>query len=264
MAMEKKEKGMDQRRIVSVALVPALLLMATGCGMKTTSLLLERRTRGTLAESTKVGLPADWQLEPAPQLLEQQKIEVAVTYASKEYQKQFFSNPQFFGPYAGPSPYFPENLVFYVKIANRSDKYITLNPAEFVLVDDRGNQYSAINEDYVTALAEAHSPMATTTRGVLEDARPGYFGLSLPIGKMLATKPQGRFALIKWSSLQSGPLYPGVTHDGLVAFWSPTRQATALHLFVTNIKTDVNAEGIPKTVLQFPFTFNVLNPDQKK
>lgn len=240
----------------------AILLVTAGCGMKTSSLLLERRARGTLAESTLIGFPMDWKLEPAPQLLEQQKVEVAVTYASKEYQRQFFSNRQLFGPYAGATPYFPENLVFYVKIANRSDKRLTFNPTDFMLVDDRGNQYSTINEDYVTALAEYHSPVATTTRGVLAEARPGYFGLSLPIGKMLTSKPQGRFALIKWSSLQGGSIYPGVTHDGLVAFWSPTKQATTLRLLITSIKTDFDADGIPKTALEFPFAFRVQNADQ--
>jgi len=238
------------------------VLLASGCGMKTSSLLLERHARGPLAESPAIGQPVEWQLEPAPQTQEQRKIELAVTYASKEYQRQFFSNPLMFGPYAGPTPYFSENLVFYIKVANRSDKRIAFNPQEFVLVDDRGNQYSTIGEDYVTALAEARAPMATTTRGVLEEARPGYFGLSLPIGKMLATKPQGRFALMKRSLLQSGPLYPNVIHDGLIAFWSPTRQATSLRLLV-NIKTDFDANDVPQTVLEFPFAFNVLNQEKK-
>ena len=233
-------------------------LLVAGCGMgKTSSLLLERPARGLLAESSGIGQPVEWQLEPAPQTQEQQGIEVAVTYASREYQRQFFSNPVMFGRYAGPTPYFPENLVFYVKVANRSGTRLAFDPQGFVLVDDRGNQYSTISEDYVTALAEARSPVGTTTRGILQEARPGYFGLSLPVGRIFAAKPQGRFALMKRSLLQSGPLYPGVTHDGLIAFWSPTKQATTLRLLVS-VKTDFNADDVAQTTLEFPFTFTVL------
>ena len=62
--------------------------------------------------------------------------------------------------------------------------------------------------------------MASATRGVLQDARPGYFGLSLPVGKLFGGKPQRRFALLAMATLRSGMLYDGVEYDGLVAFWS--------------------------------------------
>ena len=193
------------------------------------------------------------------QTQEQRKIEVTATFASTEFLSKLFSDRAIFGSYAGSNPYFLENLVFYVKIANRSDKRILINPIEFALVDDRGNQYSTINEDYVTALAESRAPMATVTRGVIEDARPGYFGVGLPVGKIIAAKPQGRFALIKQSSLQRGFLYPGVVHDGLIAFWSPAKGAASIRLLVTNVKTDFDANDWPQATLEFPFTFNVLN-----
>ena len=237
----------------------AVITILAGCGGRKSSLLLERHARGPLTESKLVAQRVLWQLEPATQTQEQRKIEVTATFASTEFLSKLFSDHAIFGPYAGPNPYFLENLVFYVKIANRSDKRILIDPTAFALVDDRGNQYSTINEDYVTALAEARAPMATVTRGVIEEARPGYFGVGLPVGKVFASKPQGRFALIKQSSLQRGLLYPGVVHDGLIAFWSPAKGTVSIRLLVTNVKTDFDANDWPQATLEFPFTFNVLN-----
>ena len=138
-----------------------------------------------------------------------------------------------------------------------------MRPSEFTLVDDRGNQYTPLNVDYVTAYAEYRAPISTITRGMLEDARPGYFGFSVPVGKlMLPSKPKTRFALIQQSSLQTGDLYPGVVHDGLIAFWSPMADAKSLRLLVTNIKTDFDANDLPQTSLEFPFTFRVVTATQ--
>jgi hypothetical protein len=246
-------------RIAQVMGGVMVIAILAGCGGRKSSLLLERHARGPLTESKLVAQRVLWKLEPVTQTHEQQGIEVTATFAATEFLSKLFSDRAIFGPYAGLNPYFLENLVFYVKIANRSDKRILINPTEFALVDDRGNQYSTINEDYVTALAEAHAPMATVTRGVIEDARPGYFGVGLPVGKIIATKPQGRFALIKQSSLQRGLLYPGVVHDGLIAFWSPAKGATKVQLLVTNVKTDFDANDVPGTTLEFPFTFTVLS-----
>lgn len=236
-----------------------VVIWAVGCSGKTSSLLLERHAVGPLTDIAAIGQPVAWRLEPVTQTREQGKVEVTVTFASAAYLKEFFSDQNLFKGFAGLNPYFPENLVFYVKLANRSERRIRINPAEFILVDDRGNQYAPLHVDYVTALEDARRPMATATREVLQEARPGYFGLSLPIGKFIAQKPQQRFALVKQSSLQGGVLYPGVVHDGLVAFWSPMKQAKTLRLLLSNIKTDFDATELPQTSLEFPFTFQVLN-----
>ena len=235
------------------------ILVVSGCAAKKSSLLLDRQARGPLTEMRLVAKHINWELELATQTQEQGKVEVTVNFASQEYLRQFFGNRSVFGEYAGPNPYFPENIIFYVKITNRSAQRIRISPWDFVLVDDRGNQYSPLDVDYVNALADARRPVSTITRGLIEDARPGYFGLSLPIGKIVATKPQGRLALIKQCTLQTGYLYPGVIHDGLVVFWSPTNQTTSMRLLVTNIKTDFDANELPKQALEFPFTFHVKN-----
>ena len=233
--------------------------LLAGCSSKQSSLLLERHARGVLADASAVARRVVAKLDPVTQTETKDDVEILVTFASPEYLKTFFSNHTVFGPYAGHNPFAPQNLVFYVRIANRSEKRIRVSPWDFVLVDDVGNQYSTLDVDYVVALGEARTPMATATRGLLEEARPGYFGLSVPIGKMVASKPQGPFALIKQSMLQQGSLYPGVVHDGLVAFWSPSLHATKLTLLVANIKTSFDANDFPKTSTDYAFTFHIPN-----
>jgi len=187
-------------------------------------------------------------------------IEVTLNFASQEFLRNFFANRQIFGAYASQSPYYPEQLVFYVSIANRSDEKILIHPGEFVLIDNLGTQYSTVGVDYVAAVGESRRPVSTTTRGVLEGASPGYFGLSVPVGRLFVSKPQGPFALLAQSALQRGYLYPGVVHDGLIAFWSPSQHAKTLRLLLTNIKTSFNAEDLPRTTLEFAFEFHVAQP----
>lgn len=242
-------------RAVIVGVAAAAVL--TGCGGKTSSLLLERRAIGPLAESSKLAQPLEWHLEPQTQTQTQGQVETTVTFASQRFLETFFSDKEIFGTFAGLNPYFPENIVFYVRVANRSSKRIRINPADFVLLDDRSNEFILLNVDYVTAFEEYRQPVSTATRSLLEGASPGYFGISIPVGKIFAAKPQHRFALIKKSSLQTSYLYPGVAHDGLVAFWNPAKQSAALRLFVTNVKTDFDASDLAQTSLEFPFTFRV-------
>ena len=116
---------------------------------------------------------------------------------------------------------------------------------------------NAVRPTLFAAYADARAPMSTTTRGMLSDVRPGYFGISFPVGRMVASKPQGRFALLRQSSIQKGYLYPGVTHDGMIAFWNPSAQVTTLTLLITDIKTKFHANDEPKKALEFPFTFTV-------
>ena len=247
-------EGMMNNRKISILLSCASCFLATlGCG-RTSSLLLERQARGPIGEEHRIARQIKWFLEPPTQTKTQSGLEFAVTYASSEYLDEFFRNRKLFGQYAGPNPYFPEQIVFYVKIANLSDKKLHLDPDRCVLLDDQGNQYHSLNPDYNTALAESKAPISTLTRGVLEEARPGYFGVGVPVGRIIG-KPQQRFALLKMSSLQAGDLYPGVIYDGLLAFWTPHQQAKKVKLLLTGIKTDFNAYDQPQVSLEFTFEF---------
>jgi hypothetical protein len=248
---------MHWRGVAAIVVVVAV----PGCSSRKSSLLLERQARGPLAIESSVAQPIRWTLAPEEQTNVQRQIEVVARHAQTAYLKELFNDPQLFGEFAGANPYFPEHLVFYVRIANRSGQKIRINPPEFVLLDDLGNQYSTVGVDYITAFAEYRQPFATTTRGVLEEARPGYFGFSLPIGRLFASKPQGRFALLQQASLQPGYIHPGVTYDGLMAFWSPAAGATRVRLLLANVKIDFDANDWPKTVLEFPFEFELTRHD---
>ncbi len=240
----------------------SVIVLVTGCArfQHTSSLLLERRVRGSLTEEALVGRAVPWHLDPITQTKAEQGIEVNVNFASKAYLQNFFSNQATFGTFAGHNPYFPEHLVFYMKVANHSTKKIFINPVVFVITDDHNNQYHVLGQDYITAFAESRQPLATMTRGVLEEARPGYFGLSLPVGKIFAAKPQGDFALLVQSALKTGPLFPGTVYDGLISFWNPRTDTKKVHLLTTGIKTDFDANDVPKTSLDFTFDFDVVSP----
>jgi hypothetical protein len=77
----------------------------------------------------------------------------------------------------------------------------------------------------------------------------------VPVGRLVAGKSQGPFALLKQSSLQAGYLHQGVVHDGLVAFWNPNPRAKLLRLLVANIKADFAPTDWPKASLDFTFDF---------
>ncbi|MBI3009554.1 MAG: hypothetical protein HYY57_01025 [Candidatus Omnitrophica bacterium] len=238
------------------------VLAVGGCSARLSSLLLERQARGPIMEEPAVGQALSWTLDPSPQTQIQTDIEITVNHATQGYLNDLFSNKAIFGSFAGRSPYYPEHLVFYIKIANRSKEKIRIIPTDFMLIDDRGNQYSSIGIDYVTAFSEYRKPVSTITRGMLENASPGYFGFSFPVGKVFANKPQGQFALLLQSSLQPGYLHPGVIHDGLIAFWNPVAQSRKLRFLVTNIKTAFNANDEPTQTLEFSFDFDA-NPATK-
>ena len=242
------------RHSVTLWILSACLI--TGCASRRSSLLLERQAVGPLEQEPGVAKVFDWHLQPDTQTQTKGDVEVTVRHTSHDWLNEFFKNKEIFGSFAGANPYRLEHLVFYVKVSNHSKNKIRIAPGDFVVVDDLGNQYPSISIGHVTALAEYKAPVASVTRGVLSEAKPGYFGLSVPIGKFLGAPPQGPFALLMQSGLESGFLYPGVVHDGLVAFWSPSLRATKLRLIVTNVKTNFDANDWPQASLEFPFDFD--------
>jgi len=234
--------------------VLVLAIAAVGCSSRKSSLLYERQAHGPVVEEHGIAEAVQLALTPVTQTGEQEGIEVTATYASPQFLNEFFSNKQIFGGFAGMNPFFSEQLVFYVKISNRSGKRLAFDPVSFVVIDDRGNQYHSISGDYTTALADAKAPMATLTRGVLDEARPGYFGVGVPVGKILG-KSQRRFALLKMASLQAAVLHDGVTYDGLVVFWSPHREAKELKLILASMRTDFNPNDEAQRSVDFAFPF---------
>lgn len=242
--------------------VCTVLAAGTGCGRsrRRSSLLLERPAYGRIENMPSVARPGVWQLDPGLQTKTERGIEVTVRHADPQFLTEFFSNAAVFQNYAGMSPYYPEQLVFYVKLANHSERRIAVNPAAFVLVDDQGNQYHPIGVDYITAFEEFRRPVGSATRGLLEDANPGYFGVSVPVGRLFFKKPQARFALATQAALRPGPIFPGVVYDGLVPYWRPSTEAKSVRLILSSLKTDFDANDIPRTAVDIPFEFAISKP----
>jgi len=241
-----------------IALGIIVFVLAAGCSGRKSSLLLERPARGPLGDVRTIGQAMEFHLEPNHAAQEIGGVEVAVNHAGPEYLKNFFDNENLFGPYAGRMPYYREHLVFYVKIANNGTGKIAVNPDQFILIDDRGNQQRTIGIDYVTAFAEFRAPVGSMARSAAESARPGYFGISVPVGSIMTAKAQWRFALLKQSALQPGYMYPGVKQDGLIAFWNPSNQASKLRLVVANIVSEFNAMEEPSLTSDFNFDFEIV------
>lgn len=242
----------------------AIVVLIAGCGGRKSSLLLERPARGPLDDARSIGQAMDLDLEPNFATQDIEGIEVTVNQASWEFLKNFFDNEELFGPLAGKTPYYHEHLVFYIKIANNGPKKIFVQPDQFKLIDDRGNQLKTIGIDYVTAFAEFRTPVGTGARNMAQGARPGYFGISVPVGSMLIRNSQWRFALLKQSALQKGYMYPGVRQDGLIAFWSPSSHAKSLRLIVANITSDFNALEEPSVSNDFVFEFGIADAMSEK
>ena len=247
------------RRGVAVLAGVLGVVLVTGCAARKSSLLLERQARGPMNEEGQIAESQIWTLDPPTQTLVQGDIQVTVTYASPQYLRDFFDNRQVFGTFAGMNPFFNEQMVFYVQVTNHSGKKILIDPARFVMIDDKQNQYSIIGADYGNALAETKQPLASLTRGMIDEAKPGYFGVGVPVGKLLP-RSQRRFGLLKMASLQPGLVYDGVTYDGMVAFWSPHEAATSLTLVVGDVKTDYGPDDLPKVSKDFTFKWSAKHP----
>ena len=240
----------------SLLLLALGVLSLSGCSGRKSSLLLGRFARGTLTDARSVAQPLAMRLMPGSRTIVQNGVVVIVTHAPREYQDDLFRNEAIFGKFAGKNPYYPQQLVFYVRITNQSSSELFVDITQFKLIDNRGNQLETIGHDYIEAFTKHKTPISSTTRGIVEGASPGYFGFSLPVGKMFS-KSQWRYALLKQSALQQGFLYPNVVHDGLIAFWTPSNLATELTLRMSNIRTDFDSKGEPATALDFVFEFDL-------
>ncbi len=236
--------------------VMGLAVLSTGCASgKVSSLLIERPARGPLEDVPRIGRGVAWVLEPGTQTQTSDNISVTVTHAAPEWQAQFFQNQDLFGKYAGKEPFFPEQLVFYVKVANGGQGRIAIDPDQFVLIDDRGNQYQTLSRDYLLEFASSRAGAQDTARSVVQDFRPGWWGISVPVGKMLTPKSRWRFTILERSMLKAGVMHPKTTYDGLIAFWTPVAETASLRLHVSGVKMRFDPGDEPKASLEFPFDF---------
>ena len=161
---------------IALGVVALLVVIAVaGCSGRKSSLLLGRFARGSLTDARSIAQPLTPRLLPSSHTVTQNDIEVTVTHAPREYQDDLFRNEAIFGKFAGKNPYYPQQLVFYVRIANNSSTEAFVDVTQFKLIDDRGNQLETIGHDYIEAFTKYSTPISSTTRGIVEGVSPGFY-----------------------------------------------------------------------------------------
>lgn len=192
-------------------------------------------------------------MDPMTASLSKSKIDVTIRYATPEELDRFFENKGVFGSLAGKNPYPPATLVFYVKVANYSDKKIRVNPDDFVLIDNLNIQFAELSPDNISALYESRANMwafAKTTG----DLAPGPYGIPLQVaGSLGGGGGRKLHYLIKQVRLAGGAVHPGIAYDGYVAFPRPHPNAVSIRLLIANIKTDFDAADVPASSIDFEF-----------
>ena len=206
-------KAVDMKRLV----VPiAAVFLVAGCGSTASKspLLTARHARGPLSDVSQIEPKlTEWFLFPDAQTKEIDGVTVTMAYMTPKDLNEFFQNSNLFGGYAGKNPFSPEHFVFYVKVENARQEKVIIFPEQAVIVDDRGNQYHTIGTEYVLEFGKAKSPYKNFARSVVSSASPGFYGFSIPVGKMIAAESDEPSILITQAVLQSGYLYPDVIYD---------------------------------------------------
>jgi hypothetical protein len=245
-------------RSLLVLMVPCLLLTMVGCSGKRSSLLLERKARGQVAYEKQYGTRQVVYAYPPEHVATQQDVEITVKFYSLADLGDYFKRKELFGSDAGANPFYPQNLVFYVQIRNNSNKRITIDPAEFYLVDDLGAQYTLMSIDYLEALANEKMGVADMTRMGLKKA-PDVYGVDVGgFASGIVPTSRKRFALLKRVSLSKGPLLPGVVYDGFIFFIRPHKDAKDIKLILSNVKTDFDPGNLPKRSMNFTYDFELV------
>lgn len=197
--------------------------------------------------------PAPLVMDPMTASLSKSKIDVTIRYATPEELDHFFERKEVFGNFAGKNPYPPDTLVFYVKIANYSDKKIKVNPDDFALIDNLNIQYAELSPDNISALYESKANMwafAKTTG----DIAPGPYGIPFKMaGSLGGGGGRKLHYLLKQVRLAGGYVHPGIAYDGYVAFPRPHPNATSIRILIVNLKTDFDPADLPASSIDFEF-----------
>lgn len=238
-----------------------ILLNGAGCGR---GFPILERPKGEIELRQPVVLMAPIAITPPTASVSKMGLDVTLRYAPAEELERFFADEKIFGKLAGKNPYPAETLVFYVKVANHSDKKIKVNPDDFVMTDNLNIQYAELSPDNISALYESKANMwafAKTTG----DLAPGPYGIPLRAAAM-AGGGGGRklHYLIKSVRLAGGYVHPGISYDGYVAFPRPHPNATTLRVVLSNLKIGFNPADEPATAIDFEFPLAVESKPQLK
>ncbi|MDP8234489.1 MAG: hypothetical protein P9M06_06810 [Candidatus Saelkia tenebricola] len=223
-----------------------VIVMLSGCAGE---YVYGKKTKGRLEPHARTKAEG-YQLIPIEQTQEQENIEILVQHMSHQELNMLFTDKKTYGIYAGKNPYLKELIVFKVRIENKSESRIFINPDNLVILDELGTQYLYINPDHIVDLYKSKRSLYSFAKSTFSltpvDLTPKVAGRGL--NKILA--------LLKSIELTGGYVYPGVVYDGFVAFLRPIPDARDMKLVFSNIKTtfDVNDEALES--IDFTFSFN--------
>jgi len=232
----------------------AILGLIVGCARSTPP---PRKLKGQLEFEQAKPLKVVIKTTPPFAVLEKEKVEVTIRYASENELNNFFSNKVIFGKYAGKNPYPEGTLVFYVRIANKSDHRIRINPDDFVLIDDLSIQYVHLSPDDISAMYETHGDFWSFAKST-GDLAPGYYGAPFKMAGSLADGgPRRANYLIRQARLTGGVVHDQVTYDGYVAFPRPHPNAKQLRVILANFKMALDADDEATAATDFNFDFTL-------
>lgn len=239
----------------------ALLLLGTflagGCAGRGKLVHEQRYKRRLELTAEQNGLLYEFQCSPSKLKLLQEGVEIEVEAVSQTFLNGLFADKRIFHHLAGLNPYLPQNLVFYVKISNNSQKRIQVHPGNAVLLDHLGSQYQFLSPDYIVALSMAKG---TTTGAVktIAGAAPGFYGAGLGFATAFSRDPEEkRLSLLNIVTLTSGIVHPQVVYDGYIAFLKPAHETEQITLVFPDVKTGFNSNDEPQQSFDFYFDFDV-------
>jgi hypothetical protein len=236
--------------------LPLLLLAIIISGCASNYVYIQER-KGRFTPEAKFDYKK-YSLFPLKQEEEKEGIKVEVEYVPYERLNKIFQDKKIFGRLAGDNPYPPGIIVFKVRIENKSDSKIYINPEDFVLLDDLGTQYMYINPDKIIDIYQAKSFLYSFAK-TTSDFTPGIYGAPAGLVKGIAGRGlERKKALLKSIELTGGYVFPGVIYDGFVSFLMPNPRAKNIKFVLSNIKTafDVNDEALGSVDFVFRFQRN--------
>lgn len=194
-------------------------------------------------------------LVPESKVSTKKGVQIEVTHSTPEFLDNFFSKDGPLKLERDTNPYPEDIIVFHVKISNQSGGKISLDPEKFVLLDDKNNQYKRLSPDYITGLCSSRSTTYSIAK-MTGDTAPGIYGAPARVAGTLAMgNIRRRSALIKYTSLNAGPLFNAVVYDGFLAFLQPEESVRNITLIMPGIHDRFNAADMPVSSLEFRFAF---------
>ncbi len=228
-----------------------LCLIISGCSNSH----IYRKKVGIGLDSTQEYNKKFYTLTPIQQQKEEEGILVSVEYIPKESLQDIFLDKKIYGIYAGKSPYPDGTTVVRVRVENKTESRVLIDPDNFVLLDELGTQYLYISPESIKEIYESKSLIYDFMRSKSLPAS-GIYGTAL--GTAQGSGGRGvnkKFVLLKSVELRGGYIYPGVSSEGYLCFLNPDPKAKNIKLIISNVKTsfDVNDEALGRVDFKFDF-----------